>query len=226
VDDGKDEKTSSQPEGSVVEATGTGPGGAESSASGRPEKDESLLQRELSRVFKTLDELRSHLSTARERIEGLQEQFSQRLAYDAAKDGMIRTLSDEVSRYRDDWFARQLRPLVLDCVHLLDTLEAVQAGLHPTAQPPADEISEKLNVVRAELLELLARQDVTPFDSHPDRLDPRLHRTLAVEETDTPADDKAISRVVRTGFMWRTQVLRPEEVVVKKFTNVAAERRD
>jgi molecular chaperone GrpE (heat shock protein) len=49
-------------------------------------------------------------------------------------------------------------------------------------------------------------------------VDRALHRVVSYEPADFAEDEGRIVMRVKRGFLWRDQVLRPEEVVAKRFS--------
>ena len=50
-----------------------------------------------------------------------------------------------------------------------------------------------------------------------DTVDRALHRVVSVEPAETAEEDGRIVARVKRGFLWRDKVLRPEEIVVRRF---------
>ena len=67
------------------------------------------------------------------------------------------------------------------------------------------------------ILEVLARLEVTQFPVGTGKLDKCKQRAVAVEPTDNLNEDTLVVRSVKRGFLWHERVLRPEEVVVKRY---------
>lgn len=80
-----------------------------------------------------------------------------------------------------------------------------------------------LENLRFELEEVLYRMDVTPYEEHPKKLDRKLHRTLDTKPTDNPDKDQEVAVIHKTGFYWREQVFRPEEVTIFRYTQPTGE---
>ena len=47
------------------------------------------------------------------------------------------------------------------------------------------------------------------------KFDRNVQQALSTEPAEKPEDDQTVARVVRDGFKWGAQVLRPQEVVVR-----------
>lgn len=77
--------------------------------------------------------------------------------------------------------------------------------------------------VRIELEEVLYRMDVEPYEAHPKKLDRKLHKTVKTIPTADPSQDENVTAVHKTGFYWREEVFRPEEVTIFRYTPPADE---
>jgi molecular chaperone GrpE (heat shock protein) len=68
------------------------------------------------------------------------------------------------------------------------------------------------------IVELLDRLDVSMIaDSKGCKLDKRSQRAITVEETTNPEEDQKVEKVLKRGFQYRGLIIRPEEVVIKRF---------
>ncbi len=67
------------------------------------------------------------------------------------------------------------------------------------------------------LLEVMSRMEVARLDPSPGKLNKKSQRAISVELADSPEEDGEIVRSVKPGFSWRERIVRPEEVVVKKW---------
>jgi molecular chaperone GrpE (heat shock protein) len=68
-----------------------------------------------------------------------------------------------------------------------------------------------------EVLEILYRRGVELIVTTSNTFDPKLQQVVEVIPTNNPSEDNKIVHMVRHGFKYKDVVLRPEEVVVKKY---------
>ena len=78
-----------------------------------------------------------------------------------------------------------------------------------------------LENVRFELEEVLYRMDVIPYEEHPGKLDPKLHKTVGTMPADDPDEDRRVVDTHKTGFYWREKVFRPAEVTISRYIQPA-----
>lgn len=155
-----------------------------------------------------------HFQKLDEEIEAIRitEGLNQRL-YDS--------LHDELIKYRDNFLHETLqKPFIRDLVVLFDDLSGLLAQLKNTAQTEnkrsAGQWRDNLENAIHALLEILHRLEVKEIEAK-DKVDRALHQVVSFEPTEFPEEDGQIVMRVKRGFLWRDGVLRPEEVIAKRF---------
>jgi molecular chaperone GrpE (heat shock protein) len=144
-----------------------------------------------------------------EKISILEQLFVKRIKDDQAHAAAYNTLYQDMSKYRDDAFRGAQKPLLKGLVLLYDTMKRSLAGI---SDPPS---REAVTLHLEELLELLHRHDVERIAEAPARFDRNIQQALGTEPAASAAEDQTVARVVRDGFRWGAQVLRPQEVVIR-----------
>ena len=141
----------------------------------------------------------------------------EQLALARMSHAMLGKISDEVERHSEQSVARLQRGVFVELAMLYDSLQEAIAWVRGATVPPQEAVLDRLDTLRIELLEILARRDVRLFDEKPAVLDRRLCRTVKTVLTPEPSEDNVVLSTVRDGFLWGEQILRPEEVVIKKY---------
>jgi molecular chaperone GrpE (heat shock protein) len=141
----------------------------------------------------------------------------EQLAFAKLSHAMLGKISDEMERYGEQAVAKLQRSVFVELAMLYDSLQEAIAWVRGATVPPQEAVLDRLDTLRIELLEILARRDVRLFDEKPAVLDRRLCRTVKTVLTAEPSEDNVVFSTVRDGFLWGEQVLRPEEVVIKKY---------
>ena len=151
---------------------------------------------------------------------------------------MFSALHEELKSYKDGFLLQSVyRPIIRDLVSVYDDLteihrqitEAIGEGAASSEESAAaKKMLERMRTMEMNLghnvefiLEVLARLDVTQLPISSGKLDKTSQRAVAVETTDNPDDHTLVVRMVKRGFLWHERVLRPEEVVVKRFREPA-----
>jgi len=136
---------------------------------------------------------------------------------------LFNSLHQELISYRDNFLRESLqKPFIRDLVVLFDDLNSLASQLEKAAgtgkKPGAvQQWSENLRNAIHSLVEVLHRMEVNEIEPK-EMVDRALHRVVSYEPADFAEDDGRIVMRVKRGFVWRDQVLRPEEVVAKRFS--------
>jgi molecular chaperone GrpE len=99
--------------------------------------------------------------------------------------------------------------LVRELLPVLDNLERALASAEDNEQ----HLAEGVRLVHSELIAVLERHGVQPFDPRGDRFDPAEHEALSMREADG-SESGVVLDVVEKGYRANGTVLRPARVVV------------
>ena len=160
-------------------------------------------------------ELTARLQRVEERIDSLHSMVEKRLLYDKAKETAFDRLYADLDRERKNVAGEFLKPILRDILQFYDhVVEA--ARQHP-------EVEELLGMLREGLLEVLYRADVEPIQVISDKFDRKLQCVKRVEATENEHEDWTVAEVIRDGFRLGGRVLRPQQVVVRRFKETEGE---
>ena len=161
-----------------------------------------------SQIVNKLDELAGYVSD-------LNQQFSDRLSRDAAKEKAFDHLYGELETVKQNSSFERFKPLYLDLILLFDRLDRVCRV--DNAAVSGEELYNFLLTLKEELLEVLYRQGIELVSSDGNSFDATKQRAIATETTTVKAENNQLAEIVRRGFHYQNRLLRPEEVIVKKF---------
>jgi molecular chaperone GrpE (heat shock protein) len=182
-----------------------------------------------------------------ERLQGLEETVASRLKVGGSTDlseqfrkmdehmvalrntesvnqRLFDSLHQELIKYRDNFLHESLqKPFIRDLLVLFDDLSGLSAQLQTALESGGESKRGKLaqwrdnleNAIHS-LTEILHRMEVSEIEPK-EMVDRALHRVVSFEPSDFAEDEGRIVMRVKRGFLWRDQVLRPEEVVAKRF---------
>jgi len=147
---------------------------------------------------------------------------------DALSKQMFDALHEELRGYKDGFLLESVhRPMIRDLITLYDDASEIHRQMQAALVAESDQggaMWDRLKTIEVNvqhhldyILEVLARLEVTQLPIGSGKLDKKTQRTLAVEITENPEEDLDVIRVVKRGFLWRERVVRPEEVIVKKW---------
>ncbi|MEI6700589.1 MAG: nucleotide exchange factor GrpE [Actinomycetota bacterium] len=118
-----------------------------------------------------------------------------------------------VQRTQIDEVARAAGDLVTKLLAVIDTLDLAQTHLvdHEDAKAEA----QALVAARAQLLEVLTKEGLVRVDEVGSVFDPSVHDAVMHAPADDGVEETVVDEVLRSGYVWRGQVLRPAMVKVK-----------
>jgi len=132
------------------------------------------------------------------------------------------SLHAELLKYRDNFLHESLqKPFIHDLVYLYDHLNGLCDQLTNAAQEKGkrsrvSQWRDNLENAIHSLVEILHRFEVREIEAR-ERVDRACHRVINFEPADFPEEDGTIVMRVKRGFVWRGKLIRPEEVIAKRF---------
>jgi molecular chaperone GrpE len=121
-----------------------------------------------------------------------------------------------IARMQEEQSARAASDLVNKLLPILDTLDLAQA--HQSEASADSEDAKALVSARALLLDALAKEGLERVDEAGVPFDPVVHDAVSRTEPE-PGEDttsgEVVDQMLRAGYRWRGQVLRPAMVSVK-----------
>jgi molecular chaperone GrpE (heat shock protein) len=130
-------------------------------------------------------------------------------------DKAFEALYEELRQYKEDFVFQAEKPLLLDLLLFYDSLNWLRSSAQKGEVAHGD-LSDSMQFLIDEFLEILYRRDVLPMESQP-VFDPSRQSGVKVVPTSDPAEDRQVSEVLKRGFTRAGLVLRSEEVVLKRF---------
>jgi molecular chaperone GrpE len=158
----------------------------------------------------------SMLSNLQHNLSSILHVITNRLSYDKTKEAAFDRLYQEMEELKHNQELNQLRPLYIDLILLIDRMnniykDKLDAG---TVSP---ELTNILKTLSAELVEILYRRGVEPIYGTSNLFDPKIQQVVEVVPTANAQEDGQIVEVVRHGFKYKEIILRPEDVIIKRF---------
>lgn len=157
-----------------------------------------------------------------QQFQKLDEQLSAIRSTESVNQRLFDSLHDELLKYRENFLHESLqKPFIHDLVHLFDDLTSLSAQLQSAAEEKGKrghvaQWRDNLENAVHSLLEILHRFEVNEIEPK-ESVDRSLHRVISYEPADYAEEDGRIVMRVKRGFLWRGKLIRPEEVIAKRF---------
>ena len=152
----------------------------------------------------------------------IDEQLTSIRSSENVNQKLFDSLHSELLKYRDNFLHESLqKPFIHDLVYLYDHLNGLCDQLSTAAEEEGrrtrvSQWRDNLENAIHSLVEILHRFEVKEIEPR-ERVDRTYHRVLSFEPADFPEEDGSIVMRVKRGFVWRGKLIRPEEVIAKRF---------
>jgi molecular chaperone GrpE (heat shock protein) len=157
-----------------------------------------------------------------DQLRKIDEQLALIRNTESVNQQLFDSLHGELLKYRDNFLHESLqKPFIHDLVYLYDHLNGLCDQLSTAAQEKGkrsrvSQWRDNLENAIHSLVEILHRFDVREIEPR-ERVDRSCHRVINFEPADFPEEDGTIVMRVKRGFVWRGKLIRPEEVIAKRF---------
>ncbi|HEY6070414.1 MAG TPA: nucleotide exchange factor GrpE [Chthoniobacterales bacterium] len=178
-------------------------------------------------LLSRIETLAAEMDTSRtaalnEHFKRMDEQLASIRSSENVNQKLFDSLHSELLKYRDNFLHESLqKPFIHDLVYLYDHLNGLceqisvaadEKGTHSCISQWRDNLENAIH----SLVEILHRFEVIEIEPR-ERVDRACHRVLSYEPADFPEEDGSIVMRVKRGFVWRGKLIRPEEVIAKRF---------
>ncbi len=177
-------------------------------------------------ISKKLEELSAAMAEKKStdfsaQFKKIEEQLGAIHSSETVNHRLFDSLHSELLAYRDNFLHESLqKPFIHDLVLLFDDLTSLSEQLQSAAShDPRGSVSQwRDNLENAihSLVEILHRFEVKEIEPK-ETVDRAIHRVVSFEPADFAEEDGRIVMRVRRGFVWRGKLIRPEEVIAKRF---------
>jgi molecular chaperone GrpE (heat shock protein) len=186
----------------------------------RLESLEKLLGERLEKISTEISGQPAELTKHFTKID---EQLAAIRSNDSVNQQLFDSLHSELRKYRDNFLHESLqKPFIHDLVMLYDDLNGLTAQLRSAADEKGGKRGhiaqwrDNLENAVHSLLEILHRFEVREIEAK-EFVDRSLHKVISFEPADFAEEDGRIVMRVKRGFLWRGKLVRPEEVIAKRF---------
>lgn len=182
----------------------TGAGTDEVSADPRAAA-ESMTSQEPTEETKSVEELQKELEESRQEVAAQQDKLLRmRADMENYKKRMERTYADRAHGAKKELLQ-----------NLLSVKDNLERALHyaGSSEAEGESLMEGVRLTQYQLDQMLQKEGVEPIAAEGQPFDPRLEE--AIQSVNDPnVDDHTVVKVVRTGYTYADEVLRPAQVVV------------
>lgn len=187
---------------------------------------------ELAQMLTALGKLISAQSAASPALDNITQQITRLGSVETANSKLFDALHGELKGYKDNFLFDALqKPFVRDLVSLFDDFTAVHEGLetrlntlrasHPDGSDEVTFLKTQVGNMENQIhhmVEVFLRMEVELTKTAVGApVDKRMHRILSFEPAASAGEDNQVARSIKPGFSWRERIIRPEEIVARRW---------
>src|SRR5256714_9504848 len=176
---------------------------------------ESALTRRVENIASII--LPAHATETAHQFQKIEEGLESIRASGSVNQRLFDSLHEELLKYRDNFIYESLqKPFVRDLIGVFDDLTTLATQLKTASEAKKSERltrwQDNLGNAIHGLVEVFHRLEVTEVEPK-EFVDLAIHRVANYESTERAEDNGRIVTRIKPGFIWRGNVLRPEEVI-------------
>ena len=180
---------------------------------------ESALTRRVENIASII--LPAHATEAAHQFQKIEDSLESIRASESVNHRLFDSLHEELLKYRDNFLYESLqKPFVRDLIGVFDDLTTLATQLKTAAEERKSERLKRwrenlANAIHA-LVEVFHRLEVIEVESK-EFVDLAIHRVVTYQTTKRKEDNGRVVNRIKRGFIWRGNVLRPEEVIALRY---------
>lgn len=149
-------------------------------------------------------------------IKDLERKFDEKIAVDEHKNGLFDKLYKERDEYKNDVYAKLLKPFVIGAINIIADLRMYISKMDTY---DVDRSLIYLKTVPDDIVELLEDNGVELFEEDGELFNPKIQRAKKIVPTEEEALNNKVAERLEKGYRWNGVVLCPEMVAVYKIQN-------
>ena len=149
------------------------------------------------------------------RLEAIGAGLEKRISEAAVRNELFDKLYADMEKYRNDIYAKLLKPFVLEAISILEDYRKV-VGRIDTLTP--EQLAKYLRNIPEDIVTLLENNGVDLYTEKDDAFNRRTQQIIKTIPTDDPALDGKVATRVKPGYEWNGTLLRQEKVEIYKLT--------
>ncbi len=162
-----------------------------------------------------INSLEKKIDSLTEAVETLSAGLNENFKYATQKEELFDRMYSEMAKYKDDLYAKLLKPFILETITILEDYRRTLERLDTLTQ---EQLHKAIKNIPSDLEDLLENNGVDVLISEGENplFDRKLHQVIRTVETDNPELDGKIAKKLRPGYAWNGTILRQEKVELYK----------
>jgi molecular chaperone GrpE (heat shock protein) len=172
-----------------------------------------------SKVVTSIAEIRQSNIKIEEQLSKITELYNEKISFDELKNKQFEIVVEELQRYKNNFiFDTIQKRIYLELIGIYDHVEELLKLSNSDLSK--EDIIQHLSSFKKQIIQILNNQGVEQIFTKGNKFDPKYQEAVDVVNTEKPEEDQVIEDVFAKGFIYdNKKILRPQKVVVKKYSN-------
>lgn len=180
----------------------------------KSQQESDKIKKDFHSFFQQIIELTSENKSTISELLSIVKEKNERDKY---KDEAIIRMQKRLEEYEKDLFKSIKESLIKDFILFYDSLIKF-SDKFGSGSFTNEDFNKEVKLLIDESLEILFAQNIELIDYKANqKYDRNYQKVIRTEPTDNPEENEIVSQIIRDGFIWNGNILRKQEVIVKKF---------
>lgn len=149
------------------------------------------------------------------RLEAIGSALDRRITEAAVRNELFDKLYADMEKYRNDIYAKLLKPFVLEAISILEDYRRVVGRIDDLTP---EQLAKYLRNIPDDIETLLENNGVDLYTEKDDTFNRRTQQVVKTVPTDDPALDGKVASRLKPGYEWNGTLLRQEKVELYKLS--------
>lgn len=178
----------------------------------------SQQQKSSAETLTIINEIKQENTDIKSRIASLENEFKNKIRFDEVKEKQFEVMMNELERYKSNFiFNAVQKRLFMEIIEISDKVADIIKVAN--AEGSKEDLIKHIESLRKQFDQLFINQGIERIVSKSDLFDGQVQEATDAVSTNVKEENQKVVEVLKEGYRFDQKLIRPQKVVVKKYTN-------
>lgn len=178
----------------------------------------SQQQKSSAETLTIINEIKQENTDIKSRIASLENEFKNKIRLDEVKEKQFEVMMNELERYKSNFiFNAVQKRLFIEIIEISDKVADIMKVAN--AEGSKEDLIKHIESLRKQFDQLFINQGIEKIVSKSDLFDGQVQEATDAVSTNVKEENQKVVEVLKEGYRFDQKLIRPQKVVVKKYTN-------
>lgn len=178
----------------------------------------SQQQKSSAETLTIINEIKQENTDIKSRIASLENEFKNKIRFDEVKEKQFEVMMNELERYKSNFiFNAVQKRLFMEIIEISDKVADIMKVAN--AEGSKEDLIKHIESLRKQFDQLFINQGIERIVSKSDLFDGQVQEATDAVSTNVKEENQKVVEVLKEGYRFDQKLIRPQKVVVKKYTN-------